>query len=47
MFNNKLQTRTKDYYIKRNELKRLVIQVNQKQERLAMEKNKQCSMTFK
>ena len=40
MFNNKLQTRTKDYYIKRNELKRLVIQVNQKQERLAVTRKK-------
>ncbi len=47
MFNNKLQTRTKDYYIKRNELKRLVIQVNQKQERLEIEKRKLCSVTFK
>ena len=40
MFNNKLQTRTKDYYIKRNELKRLVIRVNQKQERLSFTKKK-------
>jgi hypothetical protein len=40
MFNNKLQTRTKDYYSKRNELKRIVIQVNQKQERLAGTKKK-------
>ncbi len=41
MFNNKLQTRTKDYYTKRNELKRLVIEVHQKQEKLATEQSKQ------
>ena len=40
MFNKKLQTRTKDSYIKRKEVKRLVIQVNQKQERLAVTKKK-------
>jgi len=37
MFNNKLQTRTKDYYAKSKELKKLVIAVKQKQERIANE----------
>lgn len=37
MFNNKLQTRTKDYYTKSKELKKLVIAVKQKQERIANE----------
>ena len=47
MFNNKLQTRTKDYYTKRNELKRLVIEVHQKQEKLSIEQRKQWSETHK
>ena len=47
MFNNKLQTRTKDYYTKRNELKRLVIEVHQKQEKLSIEQRKQWSATHK
>ena len=47
MFNNKLQTRTKDYYTKRNELKRLVIEVRQKQEKLSIEQRKQWSVTHK
>ena len=47
MFNNKLQTRTKDYYTKRNELKRLVIEVRQKQEKLSIEQRKQWSETHK
>ena len=37
MFNNKLQTRTKDYYAKSKELKKLVIAVKQKQERIINE----------
>mgnify|MGYP003627784707 CR=1 FL=1 len=37
MFNNKLQTRTKDYYAKSKELKKLVIAVRQKQERIINE----------
>lgn len=37
MFNNKLQTRTKDYYAKSKELKKLVIAVKQKQERIVNE----------
>ena len=47
MFNNKLQTRTKDYYTKRNELKRLVIEVHQKQEKLSIEQRKQWSAPHK
>jgi len=47
MFNNKLQTRTKDYYTKRNELKRLVIEVHQKQEKLAIEQSKQFVIPLK
>ena len=37
MFNNKLQTRTKDYYAKSKELKKLVIAVEKKQERIINE----------
>ena len=47
MFNNKLQTRTKDYYTKRNELKKLVIEVHQKQEKLSIEQRKQWSVPHK
>jgi hypothetical protein len=47
MFNNKLQTRTKDYYNKRNEFKKLVIAVKQKQERIANEQKQLTNVTTK
>ena len=37
MFNNTTKTRTKEYYNKRKELKKLVIEVKQKQERIITE----------
>lgn len=37
MFNNTTKTRTKDYYNKRKELKKLVIEAKQKQERIVTE----------
>lgn len=37
MFNNTTKTRTKDYYNKRKELKKLVIEARQKQERIITE----------
>ena len=36
-YSNRTQTRTKDYYAKSKELKKLVIAVKQKQERIANE----------
>ncbi len=37
MFNNTTKTRTKDYYNKRKQLKKLVIEAQKKQERIVTE----------
>jgi len=42
-YSNKKQTRTKDYYAKNKELKKLVIAVKQKQERIANEQKQLTS----
>ena len=42
-YSNRTQTRTKDYYNKRNEFKKLVIAVKQKQERIVKEQKLETS----